>query len=220
MQAGGGLAAPGPPVLAGEGALAAPGPPVLATPVHLQPVLYGARPADNVWEQADRGPKSSSSGSGSGSSGGGSSGGANSVPEPEPGQASTDSEPEPQRLGGSLTQEEEQEQEAGYQAAFAGFRSASEIEDVGEIVMGKYISKGTSGTVSKATWRGMVRPCPPPILPPLPSFFSPMSPFLIAVCKHSAGSEPSFAHAGVARCRCLCLTHSWPGRAWVRRRLL
>ena len=146
MDAGG-----GPPVLGG-GALAAPGPPVLATPVHLQPVLYGARPADNVWEQAGRGPKSSSSGSGSGSSGG-----ASSIPEPEPGQASTDSEPEPERLGGSLTQEEEQEQEAGYQAAFAGFRSASEIEDVGEIVMGKYISKGTSGTVSKATWRGMVR---------------------------------------------------------------
>jgi serine/threonine protein kinase len=42
-------------------------------------------------------------------------------------------------------------------AAFAGFRSArtSEIDDLDEIKVDKYLSKGTSGTVSKAHWRGM-----------------------------------------------------------------
>ena len=64
------------------------------------------------------------------------------APEPEP-----EPEPEPPKS--------EEEEEADYRRAFAGFRSAAEIEDVGEIVVERYLSKGTSGTVSKAKWRGM-----------------------------------------------------------------
>jgi hypothetical protein len=45
--------------------------------------------------------------------------------------------------------------ENSYKAAFAGFRSASEIEDVGEIEIQRLLSRGTSGTVSAARWRGM-----------------------------------------------------------------
>jgi serine/threonine protein kinase len=68
-------------------------------------------------------------------------------PEPEP-----EPEPEPDPLT-RLKSEEVEESE--YQAAFAGFRSAAEIMDVGEIKVLRYLSKGTSGTVSKAEWRGM-----------------------------------------------------------------
>ena len=71
---------------------------------------------------------------------------AQALPEPKP---EPEPEPEPE-----LTPDQ---QEAANAAAFAGFRSArtSEIQDVDEIKFEMYLSKGTSGTVSKAHWRGM-----------------------------------------------------------------
>lgn len=42
-----------------------------------------------------------------------------------------------------------------YQEAYQGFRKASDIANVGEITVEEYLSKGTSGTVCKAQWRGM-----------------------------------------------------------------
>lgn len=42
-----------------------------------------------------------------------------------------------------------------YQEAYRGFQKASDISDVGEIMVEEYLSKGTSGTVCKAQWRGM-----------------------------------------------------------------
>jgi len=45
--------------------------------------------------------------------------------------------------------------DARYQEAYRGFQKASDISDVGEIKVEEYLSKGTSGTVCKAHWRGM-----------------------------------------------------------------
>ena len=63
--------------------------------------------------------------------------------EPEP-------EPEPE-----LPLKTEEEEEVGYREAFAGFRKAADIMDVGEIKVIRFLSKGTSGTVSQAEWRGI-----------------------------------------------------------------
>ena len=79
-------------------------------------------------------------------------------PEPEPGPGpggETVESPRSPRLPGQLRHWESADQEKEYEAAFAGFRSASEICNVEEIEVERYLSKGTSGTVSQARWQGM-----------------------------------------------------------------
>lgn len=51
--------------------------------------------------------------------------------------------------------ETQQTAEEKYRQAFRGFRRASDIESVDEIEVTTILSRGTSGTVSAARWRGM-----------------------------------------------------------------
>ena len=59
------------------------------------------------------------------------------------------------QVSGLQESPQDEVEEAAYTEAYEGFNKASEIQDVGEIEVLEYLSKGTSGTVCKAQWKGM-----------------------------------------------------------------